>query len=51
MIYLNELNSTSEEATSITKLPGLPEKYRNYSPQIRDLSIYEDAMKGSVVNG
>lgn len=51
MIYLNEINNTSEKEPSSTKLPGLPKKYRNYSPQIRDLSTYEDAMKGSVVNG
>jgi len=51
MIYLNELNNTSKQTQLKTKLPGLPDKYRNMSPQIRDLSVYEDAMKGSVVNG
>lgn len=51
LIYLNELNSTSKPAAPITKLPGLPDKYRNMSPQIRSLSAYEDAMKGSVMNG
>lgn len=51
MIYLNELNNTPKRIAPIKKLPGLPEKYRNMSPKIRDLSVYEDAMKGSVVNG
>jgi hypothetical protein len=51
MVYLNELNITSERVAPIVKLPGLPEKYRNMSPEIRDLSAYEDAMRGSVING
>jgi hypothetical protein len=48
LIYLNELDNTSKRASKIDKLPGLPEKYRNVTPQIRDLSVYEDAMKGSI---
>lgn len=51
MIYLNELNNTPKQTAAIKKLPGLPDKYRNMSPQIRDLSVYEDAMKGSAMNG
>ena len=51
MIYLNELNNTPKQIAAIKKLPGLPDKYRNMSPQIRDLSVYEDAMKGSAMNG
>ena len=51
MIYLNELNNAPKQTAAIKKLPGLPEKYRNMSPEIRDLSVYEDAMKGSVING
>ncbi|WP_024865700.1 hypothetical protein [Butyrivibrio sp. FCS014] len=37
-----------------TEKPGkvqLPEKYRGGSPEIRDLRIYEDAMKGGAMNG
>ncbi len=51
LIYLNELDNTSERTSKIDKLPGLPEKYRNITPKIRDLSVYEDAMKGSISNG
>jgi hypothetical protein len=29
----------------------LPEKYRGGSPQIRDLSVYEEAMGRRAVNG
>jgi len=50
MLYLNELNNTSERASPPT-VPKLPNKYRGMVPNVRDLSVYEDAMKGSVTNG
>jgi hypothetical protein len=34
-----------------TRTVRLPEKYRGGSPQIRDLSIYEEAMERRAVNG
>ena len=37
-----------------TEKPGkvqLPEKYRGGSPEVRDLRIYEDVMKGGAMNG
>ena len=33
------------------RAPRLPEKYRGGSPQIRDLSIYEEAMERRAANG
>ena len=43
-----------EEDRNKTEKPGkvqLPEKYRGGSPEIRDLRIYENAMKGGALNG
>lgn len=34
-----------------TEIIKLPEKYRGQGPEIRNLSIYENAMRGGVING
>ena len=55
LLNLNQPYLFSFEADkSKTEKPGkvqLPEKYRGGSPEIRDLRIYEDAMKGGAMNG
>ncbi len=48
VIYLNQL----KEEKGKTKLKAaLPSKYRGNNPEVRDLSVYEQAMERSVVNG
>lgn len=51
VIYLNELNQPSAPEKEKELLPGLPDKYRWMTPQVRDLAVYEKAMEGSVHNG
>lgn len=43
IIYLKELQK--DNAKSKTPVIKLPIKYRGDNPEIRDLSIYEDAME------
>ena len=48
IIYLAQLKT---EPKKKEKLATLPSKYRGNAPEIRDLSVYEQAMERSVVNG
>jgi len=48
MIYLDQLKAEPKKKESLTALPA---KYRGNTPEIRDLSVYEQAMERSVVNG
>lgn len=50
IIYLEQLFLENEKDKKNTK-PSLPEKYQGNRVEIRDLSIYEEAMRRSVVNG
>jgi transposase len=50
IIYLNYLNNTTPPNDKLKGMKGFPEKYRGMTPQVRDLSIYEKAMEGSVIN-
>jgi len=49
IIYLNELQS--DKSICMNPANRLPENYRGNNPEIRNLSIYEDAMKRGEVNG
>lgn len=48
IIYLDQLKTDSKKKEH---LAALPSKYRGNTPEIRDLSVYEQAMERSVVNG
>ena len=48
IIYLAQLKT---EPKKKEKLATLPSKYRGNAPEVRDLSVYEQAMERSVVNG
>lgn len=48
IIYLNQLKAAPKRKV---KLTALPSKYRGNIPEVRALSVYEQAMEGSVVNG
>lgn len=51
IIYLNQ-TKLNKRKTNTRDSTVLPEKYRGDNPEIRDLSVYEEAMNGrSVVNG
>jgi hypothetical protein len=46
VIYLDEVNNSSKSEL----LPGLPAKYRNMVPEIRNLTVYEEAMNNGEYN-
>lgn len=48
IIYLDQLKTEPKKKENLTALPS---KYRGNTPEIRDLSVYEQAMERSVVNG
>jgi transposase len=48
IIYLEQLKAEPRKTENLTALPS---KYRGNTPEIRDLSVYEQAMERSVVNG
>ena len=48
--YMSLLEEEKQNKSG-TRTVRLPEKYRGGSPQIRDLSIYEEAMERRAVNG
>lgn len=48
IIYLEQLKTEPKKKESLTALPS---KYRGNTPEIRDLSLYEQALERSVVNG
>ena len=48
IIYLEKIQKTKEIKKN---KPTLPSKYRGNNPPKRDLSVYEQAMERSVVNG
>ena len=39
------------KAGILLPVTALPSKYRGNKPKVRELSVYEEAMKGGVVNG
>lgn len=48
IIYLDRLKAETKTRESRATLP---QKYRGNNPEIRDLSVYEQAMERGVVNG
>ena len=48
IIYLEQVKTAPKKKEN---MPALPSKYRGNIPEIRDLSVYEQAMERSVVNG
>lgn len=48
IIYLDQMKPEPKKKENLTALPS---KYRGNKPEIRDLSVYEQAMGRSVVNG
>lgn len=50
IIYLEQVLSDKQKIKKNTG-PVLPEKYRGNHVEVRDLSVYEDAMKRSTANG
>ena len=48
IIYLNQIKTEPQKKE---KMSTLPSKYRGSTPEIRNLSVYEQAMGRSVVNG
>lgn len=49
IIYLEKMKESSTEKTTSTKAK-LPSKYQGHSVEIRDLSVYENAMRRSTIN-
>ena len=50
IIYLEQVLSEKNEKKKSTRL-ALPKKYQGNQVEVRDLSVYEEAMGRSVVNG
>ena len=50
IIYLEQVLSEKNEEKKSTR-PALPKKYQGNQVEVRDLSVYEEAMGRSVVNG
>ena len=50
IIYLEQIFSEKTKEKKNAR-PALPNKYQGNRVEIRDLSVYEEAMGGSVVNG
>lgn len=48
IIYLNQIKTEPKKKETMS---ALPIKYRGNTPEIRDLSVYEQAMEREVVNG
>ena len=48
VIYFHQ---KKKEANTQKRPTTLPSKYRGNNPKVRELSVYEEAMKGGVVNG
>ena len=48
VIYFHQ---KKKEANTQKQPTALPSKYRGNNPKVRELSVYEEAMKGGVVNG
>ena len=48
VIYFHQ---KKKEANTQKQPTTLPSKYRGNNPKVRELSVYEEAMKGGVVNG
>ena len=49
IIYLNELQA--DKSICVKPTNRLPENYRGNNPEIRNLSVYEDAMQRGEING
>jgi len=47
LLYLNELSTTPNCAPQWDSMAALPNKYKGMMPAIRNLSDYENVMKGS----
>lgn len=48
ILYLNQIKAEPKKRETMSALPS---KYRGNTPEVRDLSIYEHAMKRGVANG